>query len=306
MSEKTFRILLAENNPSEATDAVRALYGGVDGGLQLTLVSTIATLLSTLKITNPEIILLDLSLYISEPYDAVRMVHRAAPGVPLIVFADPADKQRAAQSLTEGAIDYLMKGFMDRRTVERAIRTALERNTMEGLADLLRDPITGLYTHDGFQTLGARSQAEARRRGGALVLLCARIDNLQMLRDGFGPGAADRALNEVAKILIGCCRRTDVVARLGMEQFAVLLVDAIAPTVSVLRQRVEQHLAIHNKASSPWAPIEIRLSAGMWAAQDSRPFAEFLDAVETELRRSPEDAGELVEAGSGSAGEAGA
>jgi diguanylate cyclase (GGDEF)-like protein len=294
MSEKTLRILLAESHPSEVIEAVRALFAGADGGLQLIVVSTIATLLSSLKVANPEIILLDLSLYISAPYDAVRIVHRAAPGVPLIVFADPADKQRAAQSLTEGAIDYLLKGFMDPRTVDRAVRSALERNTMEGLADLLRDPVTGLYTREGFLTLGVREQAEVRRRGGALVLLCARIDNLQMLRDGFGPGAADRALGEVAKILNGCCRRTDVVARLGKEQFAVLLVDAIAPTVSVLRQRVEQHLAIHNQASSPWAPIELRLSAGMWAAQDSRSFAKFLDAVETELRRNPAVTGELV------------
>ncbi len=164
---------------------------------------------------------------------------------------------------------------------------------------MLRDPVTGLYTREGFLTLGAREQTEVRRRGGALVLLCARIENLQMLRDGFGPGAADRALNEVAKTLNGCCRRTDVVARLGEQQFAVLLVDAIAPTVSVLRQRVEKHLTVYNSGCSPWAPIELRLSAGMWAAQDDRSFAEFLDAVETELRRSPRNAEELVEADSG-------
>jgi diguanylate cyclase (GGDEF)-like protein len=301
MSDKTLRILLAESDPSEAIKAVRALYAGADTGLQLTVVSTIATLLSSLKVAHPEVILLDLSLYISEPYDAVRVVHRAAPGVPLIVFSDPADKQRAAQSLTEGAIDYLLKGFMDPRTMDRALRSALERNTMEGLADLLRDPVTGLYTREGFLTLAAREQTEARRRGGAFVLLCARIENLQMLREGFGPGAGDRALSEIAKILNGCCRRTDVVARLGEEQFAVLLVDAIAPTVSVLRQRVEQHLAIRNKANSPWAPLEIRLSAGMWAARDDRSFAEFLDAVEAELRRTPEGGEVLVVTGSGAA-----
>jgi len=296
LSEKTLRILLAEGRPSEAVEAVRAVFTGSDGGLQLTLVSTVATLLSSLKITNPEIILLDLSLNISQPYDAVRIVHRAAPGVPLIVFADPADKERAAQSLTEGAIDYLLKGFMNQNTVDRVLRTALERNTLEGLADLLRDPVTGLYTREGLLTLGSRRQGETRRRGGALVLLCARMENLQILRDGFGSRVADRALGEVAKILKGCCRRTDVVARLGEEQFAMLLVDALAPTVSVLRQRVEQHLAIHNKASSSWAPLELRLSAGMWGAQDHRSFAEFLDTVEAELRRNPGVATALVAA----------
>jgi len=296
MTQRRLRLLLAEGSPGEAAAALHALYAGNDPGLDLTVVSTVATLLATIKVVDPEVILLDLSLNLREPMDAVHLVHRTAPGVPLVVFADPAQKKQAIHSLTEGAIDYLLKGFMDPRTVDRALRSALERNTMEGLADLLRDPVTGLYTREGFLTLGAREQAEARRRGGALVLLCARIDNLQMLRDVFGPGAADRALGEVAKTLNGCCRRTDVVARLGEEQFAVLLVDAIAPTVSVLRQRVEKHLAIYNEASSPWAPIELQLSAGMWAAQDNRSFAEFLDAVETELRRSPGASPELVEA----------
>jgi hypothetical protein len=56
-----------------------------------------------------------------------------------MVFGDLADKSYAARSLSEGAIDYLLKGFMDTRTLERVLRTALERNTLEGLADLLRD-----------------------------------------------------------------------------------------------------------------------------------------------------------------------
>jgi CheY-like chemotaxis protein len=86
MKEETLRILLPESHPSEAIEAVRALFAGTEAGLQLTVVSTIATLLSSLKVADPEVILLDLSLYVSRPFDAVRMVHRTAPAVPLIVF----------------------------------------------------------------------------------------------------------------------------------------------------------------------------------------------------------------------------
>lgn len=44
------------------------------------------------------------------------------------------------------------------------MRAALERNTLEGLADLLRDSLTGLYTRDGFLTLGARAMEMAKSR----------------------------------------------------------------------------------------------------------------------------------------------
>jgi hypothetical protein len=54
----------------------------------------------------------------------------------------------------------------------------MERNTLDGLADLLRDAWTGLYNRDGFVTLGAKAMEEAARSGGTLVLVCARIENL--------------------------------------------------------------------------------------------------------------------------------
>ena len=50
---------------------------------------------------------------------------------------------------------------MDARALDRVVRVALERNTLEGLADLLRDPVTGLYTRDGFLTLGEHAMDTA-------------------------------------------------------------------------------------------------------------------------------------------------
>lgn len=290
MMQRKLRILLGEKAPGEAAAALGEVFSGTEDNLHLTVVSTLATLLASLSVADPEVILLDLALSPGEPMDAVRVVHRSAPGVPLIVFADPGEKQWAAQSLAEGALDYLLKGFMDTRTVERVLRCALERNTYEGLTDLLRDSVTGLYTRDGFLILGGRALEEAHRTGGELVLLCAYIENLQMLRDGFGPGAGDRAVLDVAALLAESCRRTDIVARLGDSQFAMLAIDAASPSAPVLRQRVEQHVAVHNHDRSEWGPLEMRLSLGTWSGQDPRSFAQFLDEIESQLRRASADA----------------
>jgi diguanylate cyclase (GGDEF)-like protein len=254
--------------------------------LDLTVVSTMTTLIPTIKTVDPELILLDLELSLADPFDAVHLVHRSAPGIPLVVLADPAKKQQAAQSLSEGAMDYVLKGFLDARTLGRVLRHALERNTFEGLADLLRDPMTGLYSREGLLTLGARCQEEARRTGGGLVLICALFENLEVLRQGFGPGAADKALRDVAGILVTSCRRSDLVSRLGQAQFAVLAVDAIAPSAEVMRQRLQQHMRVHNESRSPWGPIDLRLSLGAWSANDGRNFSDFLDEVEVDLRNA--------------------
>ena len=287
MTQKKVRILLAESGEGDTAETLRALFAESEGELDLAVVGTIATLIPTIRIVDPEIILLDLALSLRNPLDAVRLVHRSAPGTPLVILADPSQKQYAAQSLSEGAMDYVLKGFMDARTLDRILRSALARNTFEGLADLLRDPTTGLYSREGMLTLGARCQEEAQHTGGTLVLICALFENLHTLREGFGPGAADHAVRDVAQLLAGSCRRSDIVARLGQAQFAVLAVDAVAPSAAVMRQRLEKHLAVHNETRSPWGPIDLRLSVGTWSATEGRSFGKFLDAVEADLRQVP-------------------
>jgi len=285
MTGRKFHVLLAEGAPGEAAESLRALYPGPDSALELSIVSTMSTLLATIELAAPETIFLDLSLGKPDPLEAVRRVHRAAPGVLLIVFADLADKNYAARSISEGAIDYLLKGFMDMRTLERVLRTALERNTPEGLADLLRDPLTGLYNRDGFTTLGTRSMDTAMRSGGTLVLLCALIENYSSLLEELGSIACEQGVREAAELVGTCFRRSDYLGRLGDAQFAALAVDAAEPSATVLRQRVESRMAIYSQSRQPWGRLVLRLSAGYWGANDPRSFPEFLDAVESDLRQ---------------------
>jgi diguanylate cyclase (GGDEF)-like protein len=284
MNQKKLRILLAEGEPGETAAALRALYSEGQDGLELTNVSSVSTLVATLEIANPEVILLDLSLAHPNPLDAVRRVHRSAPAAPLIVLADPVDKDCAVRCLGQGALDYLLKGFIDSRTFERALRPALERNTLDGLADLLRDSLTGLYIRDGFLALGERAMETAKSRESTLVLLCVRIENLEALRAGFGPSAVETSLREVAKLMGGCFRRTDIVARLGDSQFAALAVDALEPSAPVLCQRLEKRIAMLNLDIGPWGPLELRMSARFWSSREPIAFSELLDSVEAGLR----------------------
>jgi diguanylate cyclase (GGDEF)-like protein len=287
MSEKKLRILLAEGLSGETAASLRALYPGDQDGLELTNVSSVSTLIATLEIANPEVILLDLSLAQPDPVDAVRRVHRSAPAAPLIVLADAGDKECAVRCLGQGALDYLLKGFIDPRTLERALRPALERNTLDGLADLLRDSLTGLYIRDGFLTLGERAMETAKSRESTLVLLCMRIENLEALRSGFGPSAVESSLREVAALVSGCFRRTDIVARLGDSQFAALAVDAVEPSAPVLCQRLEKRITMLNRNIGPWGPLELRTSVRFWSAKEAISFSQLLDTVEEGLRSSP-------------------
>ncbi|HEV1993377.1 MAG TPA: diguanylate cyclase [Candidatus Acidoferrum sp.] len=287
MNEKKLRILLAEGDPGETASGLRALYPEGQDGLELNNVSSVATLIATLEIVSPEVIFLDLSLAHPDPLDAVRRVHRSAPAVPLIVLADGSDKNCAVRSLSQGALNYLIKGFIDFQTLERVLRAALEHNTLEGLADLLRDSLTGLYIRDGFLTLGERAMETAKRNASTLVLLNMRIENLEALRAGYGSTAVEKSLRGVATLLAGSFRRTDIVARLAESQFAALAVDAAEPSAPVLCQRLEKRIAVLNRDMGPWGPLELRMNARFWSPRETTTFSEFLDSVEAGLRSAP-------------------
>jgi DNA-binding NtrC family response regulator len=168
MTQK-LRVLLAEGASGKAASALRELFPEDQGGMELTEVSGVPTLVASLKLVSPEVIFLELTLGNPDILGTVRLIHRTKPGVPLIVIGDPLEKEIAVASLREGAMDYLLKNHMGPGTLDRVLRGALERNTLKGLADLLRDSLTGLYIRDGFLTLGSHILDSTKEKGGTLL-----------------------------------------------------------------------------------------------------------------------------------------
>lgn len=294
MTEK-LRVLVAEGASGQAASMLRELFPADQGGMQLTEVSRVSTLLASLKLVSPEVILLELALGNPDVLGTIRLIHRTKPEVPLIVIGDPLEKEIAVASLREGAMDYLLKNHMDAGTLDRVLRGALERNTLKGLADLLRDPLTGLYIRDGFLTLGSHIMDSAREKEGTLVLLCVRFENLERVRKQFGQNAAESSLREIATLLTRSFRRTDLIARIGESQFAALAVNAVEPSAPVLLQRLRKRVEALNGGNFRWGPVNVPMVARFWAGKGARTFAEFLDEVEWGLRtaegRSPEPRG---------------
>src|SRR5262249_2577751 len=238
---------------------LRTLYPEESGRLKLTDIGSLSTLLPTMLMTNPDVVLLDLGLARSDRVEEVRRLHRAAPEVPIIVLADSTGKEEAGRCVEVGAIDYLLKGFMDTRTVERALRTALERNTLTALTDMMRDSTTGLYTRDALLTLGSRALQAAQRNRGTLVLLCVLLEDLKDTRGRSGSTAAEQMLRDLAGLLQSSFRRTDVVARIGQGQFVALAVDAAEPSAPVLRQRVQRRVDTLNQSRDAASRMHLRM-----------------------------------------------
>src|SRR5262249_10385649 len=126
--KQKLRVLVAEVNSRETASTLLALFPKEEDSLELTEVSGVPTLMASLELVQPEVILLELSLAEPDPLYAVRRLHRTEPAVPLIVIGNAAQREALAGCLKIGGMDYLLKGQMDAPTMNRVLSNAMRRN----------------------------------------------------------------------------------------------------------------------------------------------------------------------------------
>ena len=132
MWKKSLKQLLpVEDNPGDARLILEMFNEQGPGNTDLTNASSMSEAEKLLSERTFDMIPLDLGLPDSQGLDAVRRAHAAAPRVPLVVLTGLDDESLAAQALQVGAQDYLIKGQLEARGLLRALRYAVERNTME-------------------------------------------------------------------------------------------------------------------------------------------------------------------------------
>jgi len=128
-----------------------------------------------------------------------------------------------------GASDWLIHDGFDVDTVRRCLRHVRERglleNTLQRLAE--QDPLTGIANRQGFQTLLAARLAENDGRGLALGHLD--LDNFRHANDALGHQAGDRLILQVVARLKSQLEVGDQLARLGSDEFALLIDTRRAP-----------------------------------------------------------------------------
>jgi diguanylate cyclase (GGDEF)-like protein len=136
---------------------------------------------------------------------------------------------------------------------------------MERLAGEARtDPLTGLLNRRGFDEHATRELAHAGRDQRSIALASFDIDHFKLINDHFGHVTGDRVLVHLARILASQSRAIDVAARLGGEEFAVLMPGSDQAGAHAFAERVREALAAGGGDDLP----EVRVSAGITATRE--------------------------------------
>jgi diguanylate cyclase (GGDEF)-like protein/PAS domain S-box-containing protein len=116
--------------------------------------------------------------------------------------------------------------------------------TLRALA--LMDDLTSLYNRRGFVTLGQQQLKAADRTKRRMVLLFADFDGLKQINDTFGHSEGDRALIETADVFRETFRESDIIARIGGDEFVVLAIETNGSPAEVLATRFQENLKARN------------------------------------------------------------
>ena len=110
------------------------------------------------------------------------------------------------------------------------------------------DPLTGLLNASGLEPVLEREWSLARRKAVASILVVADVDRFKLINEEAGADMGDRALRIVGRVLNECCRASDVVARVGSDDFVVILVGAKGDQPTSYVDRVTERLANDDRA----------------------------------------------------------
>jgi len=139
------------------------------------------------------------------------------------------------------------------------------------LRDLsLTDELTGLYNRRGLFTLIDQYIKIVTRQADKLYILYIDIDNLKLINDTYGHHEGDGLIRQVAELLRETFRESDIVARIGGDEFVVIPIGFTSEAAYTLTARLEENIRIHN--STVHRDYDLSLSYGIACYDPDNPF----------------------------------
>lgn len=273
------RVLVVDDDVPVAEHYVALLR---HAGVEARMAHEGATLLALLADFRPELILMDLYMpnVLGWELAAVIRQQETLAAVPILFLSDEHEADRQLAAMTWGADGFLGKSLSPEQLLA-AVRHRLWRGRrLNRLISL--DSLTGLLDRGAFSDRAAAELERARRHASPMVYAILDLDRFKAVNDGRGHTAGDRVLASLATHLLANMRATDVVGRLGGEEFGVVFADT---DEDAGRERLDElrrgFAALEQRSSS--GPFHVTFSAGMAMAPRHGTLEALHDAADAAL-----------------------
>ena len=187
-----------------------------------------------------------------------------------LIVLDPAPSSEEPQ--LPAALQAWLRTILEMPAL--ALDTAMQLRRVEALS--VTDDLTGLYNSRYLNQVLRRESKRASRSGRPLSLLFLDLDGFKSVNDRHGHLCGSRALVEAAGVIKGCARETDVVARFGGDEFAVILPDTGSEGAVAVADRVRERVFEYSFLDDDRLNIHLTTSVGVATLPDVAASAEEL------------------------------
>ena len=256
-------ILHIEDSLLDAELINEHLCDNLSGPVRVHLVSKKEEFISAIKCKKYDIILCDFQLPGFNGFEALQYSKSICPSTPFIYISGFIGEELAVELLKLGATDYVLKDKLARLvfSIERALKESREvdekqKRLLELIStneELVRknNEIIYLSNHDLLTNLYNRIYFESEKnslntaRQLPISIITGDINGLKLINDGFGHSKGDEILIEVSKLLKKCCREEDIIARIGGDEFGILLPNTDSQTAQLICNRIDETCQEH-------------------------------------------------------------
>jgi diguanylate cyclase (GGDEF)-like protein len=176
---------------------------------------------------------------------------------------------------------YIVSRRLDLRRLRQKTISAAMQNELIRLQSFT-DPLTEIYNRRSMEELTGRFMVQARRRHSSLAFLLIDVDRFKLVNSRFGHLTGDFVLTEIATLLKGSIRGSDVAIRYGGDEFLVVLTDTNATGAGTIVARIQAALKDWNDAGTLEGFV-VGLSIGTAEWQDGQTLDEVLDRADRDM-----------------------
>lgn len=236
-------------------------------GIDVAGVSTGTAALVSLQRARPHLVIVNPAARGMRIVEFARMLTQSEDRIPLIlVGSEPSTLERRHEALLRGAFDYFQLPSEFDLLVERTQQLIALRQRIDTLrADADLDHLTDLANRRRFRVALKREVERWHRYNTPCALLLIDIDHLKKINDEFGHPAGDVVIRQVAQTLKEVSRDNDTAARLGGEEFALLLAGTNCSRATQAAERLREVIRQRNVDGVG----KVTVSVGVAACPDS-------------------------------------
>jgi diguanylate cyclase (GGDEF)-like protein len=230
-----YRVLIIDDDPQ-----ICELHASIleERGMKTQIINDPFHLFDHLGDFHPDLILLDLNMPGCDGFQLARLIRQitAYVSIPIVFLSNETNLDRQLAAMGLGGDDFLTKPIQPHHLISsisiRAERMRLLRSFMQ------RDGLTNLYNHSTQENFLEQVIQRNRRLNIPFVLAIIDIDEFKVVNDTYGHAVGDAVLVVISRLLQQRLRKTDIIGRIGGEEFSIILQDTTLPQAEKIMNQI--------------------------------------------------------------------